>query len=169
MTAEQVQAIAAIATFFTAGLAVWAAFKAPKLAADFAEGLRIANLRVEEQRRRKLILFATLLENRGSMATVQSVSAINLTDLVFADVAEVREARKDFMEAANAESFEVVALYERYLGLIRAIARDLGLQDSISIADIRSAWLPTGLGEQAELEQLERQQKLAELRRKNES
>ena len=164
MSPEQVQALAAVFTFLAALAAVWATFSAPKKAADFAERLRVQNTQVEEAHRRKMHVFAVLLENRGSMASASSVSAINLTDLVYADVKDVRDARRDFMEAADAHPFEVVALYERYLALIGAMARHLGLQSEISIYDIRSTWLPMGLGEQAELEYLERQRKLSELR-----
>jgi hypothetical protein len=164
MSAEQVQAIAAMATFFAAALAVWAAFRAPKLAAKFAENLRSSNLKIEEERRQKVVLFGTLLEHRGSLGSFQSVSAVNLTDLIYASCPDVRNARKDFMEAAKADPFEFIALYERYLALIGAMARELGLDDRLTIADIRSAWLPKNLGEQAELEFLERQSKLEALR-----
>jgi hypothetical protein len=34
MNSEEIQAIASIATFFTATIAVWASFRAPKLAAE---------------------------------------------------------------------------------------------------------------------------------------
>ena len=59
MTPEWVQGVAAIATFFAAGLAVWAAFRGPELAAQFAEKLRVQNQASEQIRTAKLNVFAT--------------------------------------------------------------------------------------------------------------
>ena len=164
MTAAEIQAAAAIATFFASILAVWAAFRAPRLAAEFAENLRAISSVQDENRRLKLFIFSTLMQHRGSILAEDSLSAINLIDVVFVTSHQVREARRDFMVAANSEPFVANSMVERFFNIIHAITRDLGLNDQITISDIRSVYYPRDKGERAELEVLERQQKLTALR-----
>jgi hypothetical protein len=164
LTSEQVQAVAAIATFFAALVAVWATFRAPKVAAQFAEDLRRNGAVIEEQRRLKLLIFTNLLQYRAQISHENSVASLNLIDVVFIDSDEVRQAWKDFKMAAHTEPFNGVAVIERYHGIINCIARDLKLSGKISIGDIRDSYYPRGLGELAELAQLETQTKLSALR-----
>lgn len=167
MTSPQVQAIAAILTFLAALLAVWAAFRAPKLAAEFAEALRINNSIVEENRRLKMWIFSTLMQNRASILAVDSITALNMIDVVFLDSPEVRNARRDFMVASEAEPLVAISVIERYYSLIHCVVRDMGISEKLTISDIRSIYYPRDLGERAELDMLERQQRLSALRGEN--
>jgi hypothetical protein len=164
MTAAEIQAAAAIATFFASLSAVWAAFRAPKIAAEFAENLRANSSAQDENRRLKLFIFSTLMQHRGSILAEDSLSAINLIDVVFVSSPQVREARRDFMNAATTEPFVANSLIERFFNMIHSITQDLGLNEKITISDIRSVYFPRDKGERAELELLERQQKLNALR-----
>jgi hypothetical protein len=161
---DWVQAIAAILTLGAAGLAVWATFRAPKLAAEFAEKLRNDTQSIEEQRRMKLYILTTLMQYRGQISNYNSVSALNLIDLVFADSQEVRGAWKHFNQATAAVPFSNETTMERYRQIINCIARDVGLNDKLSIQDIETAYFPKGLAELDEAMHLETQEKLQRLR-----
>lgn len=158
--AGSVQAIAAVATFFAACLAVWASFRAPKLAAKFAEELRTASARADEQRRQKMLIFATLLQNRAHIAHPDCVSALNFIDIVFIDDREVRDALVHFRAATDANPASVERTIERYLSIIEKMARNLGLSDRVTISDIQNYYYPIGLGELHEAERLEVRERL---------
>lgn len=162
MTAEQVQAIAAVATFLAAALAVLAAFRAPTLAARFAEKLRVDSQREQERRNAKLNVFATLMQFRAQMANPVAVGALNLIDVVYCESQEVRDAWRHFHAAASAPEgqFSGERLRERYLAIIAAMARDLGLQKTITIGDIQMAYYPTALQNFDLATHLETQEKL---------
>ena len=104
------------------------------------------------------------MENRASILATHSISALNLIDIIFVDSNDVRNARRDFMDAVNSKPFVVTSAVERYYALAHCVARDIGLNDKISIAEIRSVYAPISQGDQAELEHLERQQRLSSLR-----
>jgi hypothetical protein len=161
---DAIQAIAAVATFFAACLAVWASFRAPKLAAQFAEELRAASARADEQRRQKMFIFTTLLQNRAHIANPDCVSALNFIDIVFIDDREVRDALVHFRAATDASPASVERTVERYLSIIEKMARNIGLNDKITISDIQSYYYPTGLGEVHEAERLELKERLDRLR-----
>src|SRR5262245_23484574 len=81
-------AFAAIAT----GFAAYATWRAPRSAAELAEQLRQASEKQSERRRLKLHVFATLMQERASLATLDGVRCLNLIDVIFHDCREVREA-----------------------------------------------------------------------------
>jgi hypothetical protein len=166
MTAEQIQAVAAMLTFLAAALAVWATFRAPKVAAEFAERLRSDAQREVELRNQKLLIFANLMQFRAQMLHPNAVGALNLIDVVFADSPEVRIALRHFHEEAKKsdEAFSGDRLRERYLSIIEKIARDMGLSEKITISDIQNSYYPRGMGEADELAYREAQDKLSRLR-----
>ena len=164
MTSAQIQAVAAIATLLAACAAVWATFRAPRLAAEFAENLRASATKVEEARRIKLAIFSNLLQYRAQIASEPCVATLNLIDFAYSDSVEVRNAWKDFLADTTADPFISMSVIERYLSIIHSMARHLGLSEQITIADIRAQYYPKGIGERAELEQLEFEQKLNSLR-----
>jgi hypothetical protein len=164
MTAEQIQAIAAVATFLAAALAVWATFRAPRLAAQFAEQLRVASQKEQEARSAKYLIFANLMQFRSQMLNPNAVASLNLIDVVFRDAREVRDAWRHFQAATQEEPYSFDRIRERYLAIIEKIARDLGLSESITIADIQNSYYPRALGEADEAGFLELQDKLRKLR-----
>ena len=165
MSPEQIQAAAAIATFLAAALAVWAAFRAPKLAAEFAERLRIDNQREQESRQAKFMIFANLMQFRAQILNPVAVGSLNLIDVVFADSPEVRGAWRHFHQATEeTNSYSYEKIRERYLSVVEKIARDIGLSDKITIADIQNSYYPRGLGEVDEATYYELQDKLKRFR-----
>ncbi|MEE2916503.1 MAG: DUF6680 family protein [Pseudomonadota bacterium] len=142
MTADQVQAISAVLTFLAASCAVWATFRAPKLAAEFAEKLRADSQKDDEERRLKLWILTTLMQNRAAIAGPNAVSALNLIDIVFSDAVEVRQAWKHFLSAAEEDPYSADRIKERYLAICEKISRHLGLSDRIAVSDIQAVYYP---------------------------
>lgn len=164
MTAEQVQAAAAIATFLAACVAVWATFRAPRLAAEFAESLRAMSQKREEERRLKLWIFSMLMQHRRSIAHNDAVSALNLIDVVYRDSKDVRDAWRSFLKATDERPSSAEKIVERYHAILGKMAGSLGLGDTIAIDDIHASYYPDALGQQSEAQYLELQEKLKRLR-----
>ena len=95
-----------------------------------------------------------------------AIGALNLIEVVFVDSPEVRVAWRHFHEETVKPDnvFSGERLRERYLAIIEKIARDMGLSDRITIADIQNSYYPKGLGEADEAAFLETQDKLQRLR-----
>ena len=161
---EAVQAVAAVATFLAACVAVWASFRAPRLAAQFAEQLRATSTIADEVRRQKYLIFATLLENRSHIAAANCVAALNLIDLIFIDDREVRSALAHFRVAADDQNSTDDRRVECFFSIIEKISRHLGLSEKITIADIRTRYYPTALATEHQVHQLELQQRLRRLK-----
>lgn len=151
MTAEWVQAVAAIATFLAAALAVWATITAPRRAAAFAEDLRVKNQRADEERRQKVWVLTTLMQNRATIKYAHA--ALNVIDVIFVGSAEVRAAWRHFLAGATPNNDRVTI--ERYLALIEKIAADLGLGGALTVADIHNAYYPELLGQIEHLQMME--------------
>lgn len=165
MSPQEIQAVAAVATFFAAALAVWATLRAPRLAAEFAERLRFDAQRDSERRNQKLFIFANLMQYRAQILNPNAVGSLNLIDVVFVDCPEVRLAWRHFHEATmSGADFSSERVRERYLAIIEKIARNLGLSEAITISDIQSSYYPRGLGEVDEAAFLEVQDKLKRFR-----
>jgi hypothetical protein len=154
------QAVAGIGTFGAAMVAVWATFRAPKSAAAFAEDLRAQSTQVEEARRLKLWVFATLMQYRGQLLNSQNVGALNSIDVVFRESREVRDAWRHFMAEANNSSFSSDRLNERYAAIIEKMARAMGLDAEITVKDIETAYYPKALSQFDLAAWLEAQDKL---------
>jgi hypothetical protein len=159
-TPEQIQAIAAVATFLAACCAVWATFRAPKLAAEFAERLRAQSQTADEQRRYKLWIFTTLMQNRARIGSAEAVSALNAIDVIFSESTEVREAWRHFKAATAEQPSSSEKIIERYLSIVHAMARDMSLSGKITVSDIDSPYYPTLLGQMEEAAYWEAQDKL---------
>ncbi len=136
------QAVAGFLTLGTAGLAVWAAFRAPRLAADFAEQLRKQTQAEERERQLKTQIFATLLQHRATIAYEQSVNALNMIPVAFKKSPQVRDAFDHFLTATEAKPADNSVIVERYLIVIEKIAHDVGLSEEISYKDIRRYYSP---------------------------
>lgn len=157
-------ALAACAAFGISLVALKATYEAPKRAAELAEDLRASSQKNEENRRLKLWVFTTLLQHRGSITSPESVSALNLIDVVFIDDAEVRQSWKSFLISTDEQPFYPVKVVERYLTIIEKISRSLGMSNQITVADVQKGYYPIAMGEVAEVEHLERQYKIRSLK-----
>lgn len=154
LAAAWVQAGAAIATFIAAGLAVWATFQAPKRAAEIAENLRRTNDWIDSERRSKAYILETMLRHRGSIIHADAVSALNLIDIVFIDVPEVREAYQQYWNS-TAELTPWELKVERYNTIIERIVRHLGMSDRIKASDIQRSYHPVGHAKYAQVQNAE--------------
>ncbi|MCC4295013.1 DUF6680 family protein [Brevundimonas aurantiaca] len=152
--AAWVQAIAAIATFGAACVAVWATFSAPKRAAEIAEELRRTNDRIDAERRSQSYILETLLRHRGNIIHGDAVNALNLIDIVFMNALDVREAYQQFWNA-TAEPTPWELKVERYNTIIERIIRHLGMSDHIKASDIQRSYHPVGHAKFAQVQNAE--------------
>jgi hypothetical protein len=152
--AAWIQAAASVATFVAACVAVWATFQAPKRAAEIAEALRRANDRADSERKSKYYILETLLRHRASILHNDAVNALNLIDIVFIDVSEVREAYQQFWNA-TAEPSPWELKLERYNTIIEKIVRHLGMNEHIKASDIQRSYHPVGHAKIAQIQTAE--------------
>jgi hypothetical protein len=145
-SAEEWQAIAGVATFCAALVAVWATFKAPERAAQFAETLRLQSAEEEQSKRLKLWVFTTLMQYRSAIANINAVSALNVIDVVFHDDRDVRDAWRLFLTCANTKPLNSAMLIDRYNAILEKMSRNLNLLTSITVFDIQNSYYPEGLG-----------------------
>ena len=107
-----------------------------------------------------MYVFTTLMQYRAAIISSDAVNALNLIDVVYLDAPEVRQAWADFSIATNQQPHSPAAIVERYNQIIERMVRHLGLNSSITIADIRNHYYPTGLGQRDEAAMLETEDKL---------
>ena len=85
----------ALATLFAA----YAALRGPISAAEAAELMREKSERASEQRRQKLNVFTTLMQERAAYYSLEAVKSFNLIDVVFNESRSVRDSWSEFMES----------------------------------------------------------------------
>jgi hypothetical protein len=118
-------------------------------------------------------LFSTILEIRHDLLSVDFVKSLNTIDVVFVDDTDVREAWSRYYSVLNDANLNNPAGWsirdEKRRDLVLAMAKAMGWRDRISTADILRTYTPQFAGEQALVNVMERQIKLAtyaaELRR----
>lgn len=161
--AALLSAIAALASV----LATWLG---PRSAAKLAERLREKVERENEGRRMKLQVFSVLMQERATIAAVDSVRMLNSIDLVFSDAASVREAWASLFTILSTSSNPHIQLREEKLRqLLSAMAGDLGLAMTIKVDDIGRIYYPNALAQQEELEMLQRERALRSIRSQGEA
>lgn len=95
------------------------------------------------------------MQERALVASEDSVRALNLIDIVFRDSMQVREAWAELYNAfANGEVTEHER-QARLRALLREIAIDLGIQDTLRIDDFGRIYFPNALAEAEKVRQLE--------------
>lgn len=153
--------------WIAAGAAIWAAFattwvvivtrKAPVDAAKLAASLQD----VSERRRQKLFVFATVMQNRHSLAELECVKALNLIDTVFHDAQPVRDAWAGLYAALNdlrnfPPTGPTPVIDERKVALLAAMARELGLIDDFRPDDFSRVYLPNSILSEMQVRDLQR-------------
>jgi hypothetical protein len=101
------------------------------------------------------------MKGRSAIAHQDTLAAINLLDVAFIDAKDVRDARSSFMAAATAQPFSADRLVERFHSLIIAVVREMGLNQSITPADIQQGYYPTVLSKLDEGALAEAEEKIA--------
>lgn len=145
MTPEWVSAAAALLTFGAAAAALVVAWRAPKMAAEFAETLRRQNQATDELQRFQMNVFVTLMRCRAEILNPEARAAINVVDVAFPRNEGVRNARRLFLEAAAVPDGPPERTVERYHALIEAVARATDLSSQISGFDVRAGYYPEGV------------------------
>jgi|SRR6185437_1926340 len=149
----------AIATGFAA-IATW---RAPTAAAKLAESLRRDAERYDERQRRKLSVFASLMQERAQINSDNGVRALNLIDFVFNESRDVREAWSDLYTALGMSPFVQHLVEEHFRKLLGAIAKDVGLSDDLHDDDLGRVYYPNVQAQERLVKDLQRQQLLASL------
>jgi len=142
---EWITAIAAMLAFLVALSAMFAAWRAPRAAARFADDLRKQAQAAESKQQMRMWVFSMLMKCRKQLANQDAISALNLVDVAFMDEEPVRVALRSFNEASIEKPFEAVRLVERYHVLIEKIADAMGFQSKITSFDIRAGYYPEAL------------------------
>lgn len=159
--ADWIQAGAAIVTAIAALTALAIAYKAPKLAAEWAERYRSqSEVEAEKQRLRNLV-FISLMKCRRTILHADAIAALNLIDIAFKDCEAVRTAYRSFTEATLAVPYYGEVIVERYYALIEKLAIEMGYGDEITIFDVRNGYYPSGLGKLDEAAFAEAEAKIA--------
>ncbi len=161
---EWVQLAFATLSAMAAGFAAFAAWQAPRSAAKLGEDLRQTSERDNERRRLKLHVFAALMQERASLASLDGVRALNLVDVVFHDCRAVRDAWAELFVSFDAsKKLPRHVQEERTQKLLTDMAVDLGLGDQLRSDDLGRVYYPNALAEEEYVRQLERQATKARL------
>lgn len=158
------EVVAAFLSAVATGIAAWAAWKGPVAAARAAEDLRRSNDDIYERRRLKMWVFSTLMQERAYIASIDAVRALNLIDVVFRDATEVREAWANlFLAYATDSTVPRHVQEERLRLLLREMALDLGIANSLRGDDLGRVYYPQAIEEEERLRQMERKVALSRI------
>ncbi len=149
VVAAFLSAVAAIA----AAIATW---RAPISAAQIAERLRRQGDSELEARRFKLNVFATIMQGRAELASEDTVRALNSIDVAFNKSEGVRESWAELYQSLNTSPWQAHVVDERMRRLLREMAQDLGISDTLRIDDFGRTYFPTALAQDREMRSLER-------------
>ncbi|MBR4657387.1 MAG: hypothetical protein IKO68_12685 [Oscillospiraceae bacterium] len=106
-----------------------------------------------EKRKDKMQIFKTLMTARIYGWTVDSVHALNIIDIVFANDRKVRAAWKDLNDkyhVTNPDESQLKKIEQAQYKLLEAIANSLGYKDKITWETIQNPYIPNGLMHQME-------------------
>ncbi|HCH72310.1 MAG TPA: hypothetical protein DFK19_10305 [Ochrobactrum sp.] len=157
--------IAAFLSAVAALLSVIATWQGPRSAAKLSEQIRRDTERENERRRMKLQVFSTLMQERATIASIDSVRMLNSIDFVFSDSPKVREAWADLFAIFHTSEAPHIQLREEKLrNLLKEMGADIGLSDTLKVDDIARIYYPNALAQEEELQMLRRQQALLQIR-----
>lgn len=157
--------VAAFLSLFTAILAAYATWQGPRSAAKLAEEIRQNTERQSERRRMKLQVFATLMQERATIASIDSVRMLNSIDFVFFDCPKVREAWAELYSIFHTSETPHPQLREEKLRiLLKEMGTDIGLSDNLRADDIARIYYPNVLAKEEELRLARQEQALLQLR-----
>jgi hypothetical protein len=154
--AAGLSAVAAIA----AAVATW---RAPLSAARMSEKLRRDGDAAQDIRRFKLSIFAAVMQERASIYSAESVRALNSIDVAFAQSTNVREAWAELFQVFSLQNAPPHVMDERIRKLLREMAIDLGISDSLRMDDFSRVYYPNALQQERQVQELQRREALARL------
>jgi hypothetical protein len=135
-------------------LAAIAAWRAPLSAAKLADRLRRDAEQETENRRLRFYVFTTLMQERASVYSGESVRALNLIDTVFNSSMPVREAWAELYNAFGDKNASEFDKQNKLRQLLREMALDLGIGESLRIDDFGRVYFPHALAEEEEVRML---------------
>ena len=106
-----------------------------------------------EKRKDRMQIFKALMTSRIYGWTPESVNALNVIDIVFANDKSVRAAWKDLNDKYNVSDPDEQHLKKIQLAqykLLEAIANSLGYKDKITWETIQNPYMPVGMANQIE-------------------
>ena len=109
-----------------------------------------------QKRNDKMQIFKTLMTSRIFGWTNESVQAMNLIDIVFADDKAVRKQWKvcfDKMCVENPTETELSKIKTEREKLLETMAKSLGYKDIITCESIQNPYIPKGMAELMEQQQ----------------
>jgi hypothetical protein len=158
--------VAAIAAIWAAVATTWAAIattravaatrKAPVDAAHIAASLQEAS----ENRRLKLWVFTTVMQNRHFIGETEAVKALNVIDSVFHDSPAVRDSWANLYSALNdPRNFPPTGptpiIDERRTALLSSMAAELGLIQNFRPDDFARVYLPKSILAQMQIRDMQ--------------
>ncbi|GGF42724.1 DUF6680 family protein [Mameliella alba] len=164
LTPDLLAAIAAALSAFATIAAAYAAWRVPKSAAILSETLRREAEQDSEQKRLKLFVFTTIMQERASVFSAESVRALNLIDVVFNDSEPVREAWAELYNAFNARNASPFDHDSKLRALLKVMSEDIGLGSKLKTDDLGRVYFPNSLAEEHEVQHLERKAALQRLK-----
>lgn len=143
---DWIQAGASVLTFVTAIVAARIAWKAPELAASYAEKYRRETAEADELRTFQIYVFRALMKGRAEILAADTRAAINLVEAAFPHDKPVRVARRLFTRAFTSPSYDEKLIVTRYLDLVQAVAVAVGYGENIDRFDVESGYYPKAMG-----------------------
>ena len=106
-----------------------------------------------EKRKDKMQIFQILMTSRIYGWTVDSVHALNIIDIIFADDSAVRTAWKELNDkynVSNPDQAHLKKIEQAQYKLLEAMANSLGYKDKITWETIQNPYIPNGMVMQIE-------------------
>ena len=113
-----------------------------------------------EKRKDKMQIFKILMTARIYGWTVDSVHALNIIDIVFANDKKVRAAWKDLNDkyhVTNPDDQQLKKIEQAQYKLLEAISNSLGYKNKITWETIQNPYIPDGLAAQMEAQKQSQQ------------
>lgn len=160
------QALTAFMSMIATAFAAFATWKGPTAAARIAETLRQKNDRDNEKLRMKLNVFATIMQERATIYSLDSVRMLNSIDFVFDDSPIVRESWAELYHLLNSANGNVHPQLrdEKLKNLLKSMADNCGLSGSLDSDDLGRVYYPNYIAAGHEIEELRQRQQLEKLR-----
>ena len=105
----------------------------------------------EQKRNDKLNIFKILMRDRLFSWTLDSVNALNIIDVVFAEDKSVRQAWKELFDCLSNNSVDEQTselIKQAKFRLLEEMADSLGYTDTISWETVQNPYFPNGLAEE---------------------
>lgn len=158
-------AVAAFLSFVATALAAVATWQGPRSAAQLAERIRNEQEKDSERRRMKMHIFSTLMQERATIASYDSVRMLNSIDFVFHDAPRVREAWAELFVIFQTDGIPHPQLREEKLrSMLKEMAADLGMSNSLKVDDLGRIYYPNALAREEELRRLQQEKALQAMR-----